>query len=434
MSLPTSKEEFGRDDESPSTSCSSSETGVVLKPQLDLEEDGGRAAWMTLAGAFCAMFVQFGLNNAFGVFQAYYETHQLADHTSDAVGWLGGVQQFLFLAGGLVTGRLLDARGPHFCIVPGSILLTASLFITSVCTKYYHFMLGQSMLFGVGAALIFTPVIALPNQHFPRRRAMAGAIAISGSGLGGVCWPIILQRLIAQVGFGWALRISGFISAALLALACALVRPRFPPRKATPFLDTLKCFKDPNWLLLSFATSLSTSGCFMPSFYITLRATHLGAGDLAFYTISILLAASMIGRLGASVGDITGRFNLNIVSTACVGIIILTFWVPLRTMDQLLGFAVAYGPFFGLLFSLNSPCMAQISAPDQVGARTGLMFALNAPFNLVAVPIAGAIVSAHPGEMGFRLAGVFGGCLCLAGAGLMLAAGLRIDPRLSARL
>ncbi|TXT05140.1 uncharacterized protein COLE_06460 [Cutaneotrichosporon oleaginosum] len=389
---------------------------------------------MTLAGAFCAMFVQFGLNNAFGVFQAYYETHQLAAHSSDAVGWLGGIQQFLFMAGGLITGRLLDARGPHFCIVPGSILLVASLFITSVCTKYYQFMLGQAVLFGVGAALIFTPVISLPNQHFPRRRAMAGALAISGSGLGGVCWPIILQRLIAQVGFGWALRISGFISAALLAVACALIRPRFPPRKATPFLDTLKCFKDPQWLLLAFGVSLSTAGCFMPSFFITLRAIHLGAGDLAFYTLSILLGASMVGRLAASLGDITGRFNLNIVSTLCVGILILTFWVPLRNFDQLLGFAVAYGPFFGLLFSLNTPCMAQISAPDQVGARTGMMFALNAPFNLVAVPIAGAIVSAHPGEAGFRLAGVFGGCLCLTGAVLMAGARLRMDPRLTARV
>ncbi|BEJ10620.1 hypothetical protein CspHIS471_0100420 [Cutaneotrichosporon sp. HIS471] len=417
---------------SPSTSCSSSETGVILKSHL--EEDGGREAWMTLAGAFCAMFVQFGLNNAFGVFQAYYQTHQLSNYTSDAVGWLGGIQQFLFLSGGLVTGRLLDAYGPHICIVPGSILLVASLMITSVCTKYYHFMLGQAVLFGIGAALIFTPVISLPNQHFPRRRAMAGALAISGSGLGGLCWPIILQRLISQVGFGWALRISGLISAILLALACALIRPRFPPRKATPFLQTLTCFKDPKWLLLSFGNSLASAGCFMPSFFITLRATQLGAGNLAFYTLSILLGASMVGRLAASLGDITGRFNLNILATVAVGLLILTFWVPLHNYNQLLGFAVAFGPFFGLLFSLNSPCMAQISTPDQVGSRTGLMFALNAPFNLVAVPIAGAIVSAHPGEAGFRLAGVFGGCLCLAGSGLILGARLRIDPRLTARI
>ncbi|GMK59769.1 hypothetical protein CspeluHIS016_0803750 [Cutaneotrichosporon spelunceum] len=419
-------------EESPSTSCASSETELGLKQEGQEEADGGRAAWMTLAGAFCAMFVQFGLNNAFGVFQAYYEAHQLSHYSSSTIGWLGGVQQFLFLAGGLVSGRLLDAYGPHACIVPGSVLLVSSLLLTSFCKAYYHFMLAQAVLFGLGAALIFTPVISLPSQHFPRRRAMAGALAISGSGLGGVCWPIILSRLF-DLGFGWAMRIAALIAAVLLALACALIRPRFPPRAPTPFRATLLCFKDPTWLLLALGASLASAGAFTPSFFITLRATHL-ASPVAAYALPLLLGASMLGRLAASLGDVIGRFNLNALATAGAGTLILSFWVPLSTPGQLMGFAGAYGPFFGLLFSLNSPCMAQISVPSEVGARTGLMFALNAPFNLVAVPVAGAIVAAHPGEQGFRLAGVFGGCLCLAGAALILGARLLIDPRWKAKV
>lgn len=257
------------------TSCSSSESGVSIVKPLDVDSDGGLQGWLTIAGAFCAMFVQFGLNNAFGVFQAYYEEHQLSDHSSDAIGWIGGVQQFLFLIGvscppysfdsrtnsqGLFTGRMLDAYGPHSCIVPGSILLVLSLMITSVCQKYYQFMLGQSMLFGVGAALIFTPVISIPSQWFPHRRALATSVAICGSGLGGTLWPIMLQRMIAQIGFGWAMRTAGFISLALLAAACALIRPRYPPRKAAPFLSTFSCFKDTKWCLMSFGAAISTMG------------------------------------------------------------------------------------------------------------------------------------------------------------------------------
>lgn len=155
---------------------------------------------------------------------------------------------------------MLDAYGPHSCIVPGSILLVLSLMITSVCEKYYQFMLGQSVLFGAGAALIFSPVMAIPSQWFPNRRAMATSIAICGSGLGGTLWPIMLQRMIAQIGFGWAMRTAGFISLALLGVACALIRPRYPPRKPTPFKSTLTCFKDPNWLLMSFGSVFSTMG------------------------------------------------------------------------------------------------------------------------------------------------------------------------------
>lgn len=61
--------------------------------------DGGLHAWLTVAGTFVAMFCQFGLANAYGAFQAYYEEHQLASYTSDAVGWIGGVQQFFLLFG-----------------------------------------------------------------------------------------------------------------------------------------------------------------------------------------------------------------------------------------------------------------------------------------------------------------------------------------------
>lgn len=144
--------------------------------------------------------------------------------------------------------------------MPGSILLVLSLMITSVCKEYYQFMLGQSVLFGIGAALIFTPVISIPSQWFPHRRALATSVAICGSGFGGTLWPIMLQRLIAQVGFGWALRIAGFIALALLAVACALIRPRYAPRKPTPFLATFAAFKDPNWGLMSFGAAISTMG------------------------------------------------------------------------------------------------------------------------------------------------------------------------------
>lgn len=173
----------------------------------------------------------------------------------------------------------------------------------------------------------------------------------------------------------------------------------------------------------------------MPSFYITLRAQQLGADPaLAFYVLSIMNASSTIGRIGAGIGDWTGRYNLNIAATAMNGILILSFWVPLNSVNALIGFAVAYGPFLGLIFSLNAPCLAQISEPHEVGARVGMMFALNAPFNMVGVPISGAFVARFVGQDGFRYAGAFAGSCCLIGACLILAARLSINPKLMARV
>lgn len=93
--------------------------------------DGGAHAWMTVAGCFLGVFVQFGLANSFGVFQEYYESHQLAGYSASTISWIGGIQQFLLFFGGLFIGRVFDAHGAHVLIVPGSLCIVTSLMLTS---------------------------------------------------------------------------------------------------------------------------------------------------------------------------------------------------------------------------------------------------------------------------------------------------------------
>lgn len=121
-------------------------------------------------------------------------------------------------------------------------------------------MLAQGVLFGLGSALIFTPVMSVPGQWFPRRRALATAITFSGSGLGGTLWPIALQRLFASVGFGWAMRIVGFVCLGALCVTCALVRDRYPRRKPAPLKNAVRAFKDTTFVLLAFGAAVSTLG------------------------------------------------------------------------------------------------------------------------------------------------------------------------------
>jgi len=68
-------------------------------PFLGPPPDGGLTAWLTIAGAFLASFVQFGMSNAFGVFQGYYETHQLREYRKDVISWIGSIQLCILFAG-----------------------------------------------------------------------------------------------------------------------------------------------------------------------------------------------------------------------------------------------------------------------------------------------------------------------------------------------
>ena len=83
-------------------------TGKVVlstKPPTDVEAlaktasdlaDGGSAAWLTVFGAFLALFCSFGQMNAFGTFQSWYTTHQLRDLHPSTVAWIGSVQLWFF--------------------------------------------------------------------------------------------------------------------------------------------------------------------------------------------------------------------------------------------------------------------------------------------------------------------------------------------------
>ncbi|BCS13230.1 hypothetical protein ALUC_51276S [Aspergillus luchuensis] len=61
--------------------------------------DGGLAAWMTVFGGFCSMFVSFGWNNCMGIFIDYYQTHQLSDMSTSSITWITSLMTFMMFFG-----------------------------------------------------------------------------------------------------------------------------------------------------------------------------------------------------------------------------------------------------------------------------------------------------------------------------------------------
>jgi hypothetical protein len=66
-------------------------TGDVVEKQPQPPNDfpeGGQRAWLTVLGSSAIMFVTFGWLQALGVFQEYYQTHQLSQHTPSQIAWI----------------------------------------------------------------------------------------------------------------------------------------------------------------------------------------------------------------------------------------------------------------------------------------------------------------------------------------------------------
>lgn len=59
--------------------------------------DGGKDAWLCVAGASAGLFVSFGWINCVGVFQEYYQANQLREYAPSDIAWISSVQGKLIL-------------------------------------------------------------------------------------------------------------------------------------------------------------------------------------------------------------------------------------------------------------------------------------------------------------------------------------------------
>lgn len=97
--------------------------------------EGGRHAWLSLLGCFCAWMSAFGLMNTIGTFQAYLATHQLSNYTEADVGWIFGLYLFMAYCCGVQAGPIFDALGPRHLTAVGSVCLVGSMMLLGECYR-----------------------------------------------------------------------------------------------------------------------------------------------------------------------------------------------------------------------------------------------------------------------------------------------------------
>ena len=247
----------------------------------------------------------------------------------------------------------------------GAIGTVFSIMMTSLCQEFYQFLLAQGILLGISMALVTWPMLALVGKWInAENRGAALGIVLAGSSLGGVIWPIAIDKLLKAggVGFPWTMRIVGFIMIPCFGFACAVAKE--PPTVASQIereeedsleigapvervdrkAEAVALFKNPALQLLSLAMFITYFGMFSPFFYTTSYAVSKGfSSSFAFYTVSIVNGASFFGRVVPGfVADKYGKFNCVIVSTLLAGLIALC-WTKVDSVAGLGVWSAAYG-------------------------------------------------------------------------------------------
>lgn len=120
-----------------------------------------------------------------------------AQTLAEYIRWIASVQLTLTFCGSIFSGRYFDSNGTRLLIILGYFFSIGALIGLAFSTQYYQFMLAHAC-FGISGSILYTPATAVVGHWFLKKRGMAGGLVSTGVGLGGVVYPIMLNRLFAQ--------------------------------------------------------------------------------------------------------------------------------------------------------------------------------------------------------------------------------------------
>ncbi|KAL4954125.1 major facilitator superfamily domain-containing protein [Aspergillus filifer] len=385
--------------------------------------NGGLIAWLHVAGGFMLFFNTWGMLNTFGVFQTYYESGALFQKSSSDISWIGSIQAFMLLVVGFVTGPIYDRGYLTPLLIVGAFGIVFGTMMLSICKEYWQVLLAQGFCVGMGAGCLFVPCVAILPTYFSSKLGAALGLAVSGSSLGGIIYPIVLHRLIEPLGFGWAVRIIGFIALGTLSLPVVIMKQRVKPPKARALVD-LTAFTDMPYMTLVLAGFFAFMGLFVLFFYISYVASarQLTSPDMAFYLVPILNAASCFGRtIPNAMADKFGPFNLIAPCCMIVGVLILCL-ISVTNQAGMIVIAIFSGFFSGALIGLPPLCFVALTEDkSKIGTRIGMGFGMMAFGVLAGGPGAGDILGgADGGSMDWNGVWIFGGVSTLVASAIFV--------------
>lgn len=299
-------------------------------------------------------------------------------------------------------------------IRPAAIAYLFAMMMLSLCKTYWQIMLCQAALMGPLMGLLQFPSMAAVSQFFDKNRAAAIGIAVSGSSIGGIIIPVALSKMLndTNLGFGWSIRIIGFLVLPFLGVSIFAVKARLQPRKRPFWIWT--AFKNTRLMILTASMFFTFMGMFLPLFFLPTYATMRGMdATLAGYLTAILNASSTFGRIiPGLMADKFGKLNVYAVG-ALVTCIVIFCMNEAESEAALIVYSVVFGFTSGTIISGASVAFT-ICCPDirDVGTYAGMGMAIGAIGGLIGPPLDGVMIQKYSG---FFQASMFSGAVCCVG-------------------
>ena len=100
----------------------------------------------------------------------------------------------------IFAGRIQDKLGPRLIATIGGILLGVGLLIASFATNLTMFVIGFSIIGGIGVGTAYVCPIATCVKWFPDKRGLITGLAVAGFGAGALLFTPVAKSLITNQG------------------------------------------------------------------------------------------------------------------------------------------------------------------------------------------------------------------------------------------
>jgi MFS family permease len=242
---------------SPLANINTEQTWTNVVPEAPAPNGG--YGWVCVICTACINAHTWGLNSSYGVFLAYYLTHNIFPRaTYLEFAFVGSLSIACALLVSPVATIFTRKYGTRTTLFTGVMLETASLIGASFGYEIWHLFLSQGVCFGFGMGFLFVGSVGIVPQWFTTQRSLANGIATAGSGLGGLVYSLAAGAMIPSIGLAWTFRVLGIVAFVVNSVCALLVRDRNKAIGSSQLAFDVQLFKRPEYLLL-----LGKSSCRM---------------------------------------------------------------------------------------------------------------------------------------------------------------------------
>ncbi|ERF77044.1 hypothetical protein EPUS_07950 [Endocarpon pusillum Z07020] len=340
--------------------------------------DGGKDAWLFLAGCFTIEMLLWGFPFSYGILQEYYTAHEPFSASPSAIPIIGTSATGIMYLGSPFTFIVLmmQPQWSRPCTILGFMILILALLLSSFAQAVWHLILLQGVLYGVGGAMSYCPCILFMDEWFVKKKGLA--FGIMWAGLGGLLIPFLMDWGLERLGFRIVLRVWVVILGSFLGPLMYYLKPRLPiSSHDTSRNISFEFLRRREFWVYQIPNIIEGLGYFIPPLYLPSYASAIGLPQIAGpLTVSLFNGTLVLGTivLGAQTDrlHVTTVILISAIGAACS---VFILWGISISLPALCAFSIVYG-FFAGAFSTSWSAIIQEIRDRHPDADAGMVFAL----------------------------------------------------------